>query len=206
MIWITLSKPLVTPFLTTDFTQLTTAKVFTPKGGTPDPAERPNYTVKCILNPDDPTHAEFIQRVEGAWEELEEQIKAKIGKPRIKLAVPHLPIREVEDDEGLPTGLLHMKAGRKAEGTSKRGDWAFVLPIVDTQKSVVDPKEGELSRGSIVRLSVIPRAYESAGAYGMVLDLSAVQVKHAEYFTKDSGAEVFETFNDDEVLETGGNF
>ena len=40
----------------------------------------------------------------------------------------------------------------------------------------------------------------------MVLELAAVQVQHAEYFQKDQGADVFESFDEAELPTTGGDF
>ena len=203
---IRLSKPLVSPLLKTEYTQLTTPRAYAPKGTQPDPSAPKKYTVNFLLNPENPEHADFMAKVEGAWEDLEERIKIAEGKQRLKLLPDHLPWSEDEDDEGNPTGLLKLRAGRQATGDGPRGPWEFVLPIVDMQKSAISAKEGDLARGSILRFSATPKGFESKGAYGMVLELAAVQVQHAEYFQKDQGADVFESFDEAELPTTGCDF
>lgn len=149
-------------------------KVRTPKGvfnwvfiGRPDP-KYGNYTISLFLNPADPTHKEFIEKLQKMNKELFDQEIQKITKGKSDYRMKKFPV-PFEDKDGKLTGEFYIKASSKKP------------PLVcDTKgKAIENPtdilKIWSGSKGKLA-LSLKPNVNTKDKVIGYTVYLSGVQV------------------------------
>ena len=148
------------------------------------------YCTTLILDPNDPEHSAFIDRVnDAAQQSFDRHIKAvPVGRQR--QYTRYTPLKDDLDKDGLPTGLLLLKVSTKK---------AFC--IVNAAKVPMEAADTEgYRRGTTgrVKLSLKEVVFAPRCQIGVIAYLNAVQIVEPCYNGSSSSA------NDFDVVEVKG--
>lgn len=144
------------------------------------------WSVSLLLDPNDPTTVEFIEKLEAEFAELH-------GTGKIKYSPYAWPFGDdtTKDEQGrkVPTGKMRFNFKRKE--TTAAGDLK-TPPVVTDSKLNPWPASKLIGNGSKIRVAFQPWGWETQTGKGMSLELLQVQVlDHVSYETADD-APVFE--------------
>lgn len=122
------------------------------------------------------------------------------GKAKSKKMAP-LPVKDVEDDDGNPTGDVQIKFKLKAVGKSGSDTWEQRPSIFDAAGK---PMTEQVGSGSKIKVGceVVPYSTAMAGT-GVTLRLKAVQVLELVEFTGGDGFDSWE-FSKEQGFTTDG--
>lgn len=155
-----------------------------PKLVTPDTKFKAEgeYSAKLILSGDT---AEKVRQVleaaqDKAFEFYKNQFDPKKDAAKLrKMQKADLPMADVLDEDGNPTGQYTITVKRKASGVRKDGSqWNFKVPIKDAKGKPIPHKGLEIWSGSELRANVSIDGWLRATdtAVGITLTIQAVQI------------------------------
>ena len=138
--------------------------------------EAGDYEATIVLSPNNPEHADFMQKVETMYEEAVAAMAKEHNKPKIKRA--DSPIRPLTNKDGSETGDFKIKFKLTASGETKDGRKYERRPALFGTDG--KPFTGIVGHNSEIKVAFKPNAYfvPSVGA-GLSLRLEAVQVLRA---------------------------
>lgn len=152
------------------------------------------WSVNLLLDPNDPSTVEFIEKLEAEFAELH-------GSGKIKYSANAWPFGEdtTKDEQGrkVPTGKMRLNFKRKE--TTARGD-VKSPPVVTDSKLNPWPAAKLIGNGSKIRVAFQPWGWDTPTGKGMSLELMQVQVLDHVAYESAEDAPVFEK-TDGFVLE-----
>jgi hypothetical protein len=179
----------VTPFGIAKYLNLQTPQLF--QGKPRREGDKGNYGCTLLLDPESDEVSEWLESMDRVGMEALDQFRQESGDAKLK---PYdegfLPIVEDADKEGVKSGMLAVKLSRAAGGLRKSDGkpWSWSIPIVDHNAEPLDLSDGELGRGTILRLSfdVNPWKIPSTNFVRISFKIRDVQVRKAEFFSGSS--------------------
>lgn len=155
---------------------------FFPKLNTPDTKFNAagEYSVKLILDPSNPEHADFIDKVKELDEEAFKAALAEAKTPKAKKGIKrqYVPWTEHLDKDGEDTGLIEIKFKTKASFVNKQTGKSVSISInfFDAKgKPIKDVPE--IWSGTVMKVNASIAPYcEAAIGCGITLRINAVQI------------------------------
>ncbi len=184
-----------TPICLASWPHLLEPNLYVPPGGSPEPGDKGAYSCTLKLDPEDPEHADFIQKLNARADQLHADYEADNGK-KVKQSELFYPVQPEEDKDGEETGLMLIKANQRAGGIRKSGPkqgepWEFKISVYDHAGNIHGPApEGKsLGNGSRIRLELEVGVYVKDKRMRTSLKLRCAQIVVPEWYdAKGSGA------------------
>ena len=161
--------------------------------------EAGEYEATIVLSPNNPEHADFMQRLEAMYEEAIQLMAAEHKKPKIKRS--DSPLRPLTNKDGSETGDFKVKFKLAASGETKDGRKYERKPALFGTDG--KPFTDVVGHNSEIKVAFKANAYfvPSVGA-GLSLRLEAVQVIRASGGAKNFNDYGFGAVSSDEPTVT----
>ena len=133
-----------------------------PKLGTPDVYINPNgekgkpsHRVKVILDPSDPKHKKFIDKMNAIDDGLVEALAEKGLRTNIENRAVWRICRPQEDKDGNETGLYEVSFKRTVQGVKGGKAWEWPVPVGDRFGRAITSTEerNAIGGGSIIQVA-----------------------------------------------------